>query len=277
MGKDKSLDEQILEIIKKQNLTVEEAKRALAQLSQPEKLRRSYEHFYDSKKVKLGVFSDPHFGSKFFDYQAFDHAVKTFNKEKVDAIYIPGDVIEGMSTRPGHVYELEHIGNTAQINHAAQMLGQFKQPIYFITGNHDEWAKKKSDQGTLVGPEIASRVKGSTFLGEYTADIKLNPNVTMRLTHEGATAYALSYSLQKRINALSGGTKPDILLNGHLHKMLYLYYRNIQAMECGTLLKQTPFMQMLGSPAHVGFTILDIGYNKKGVNSFSPTIYPHYE
>ena len=273
---DEDLEAQTLKEIKKHNLTVEEAKRVLDQLNRPEKVRKIYDHYANSKKNTFGIVSDLHVGSKYFDYHAFEHSVKVFNKS-VDAIYIPGDIIEGMSNRDGHIYELEKVGTSAQINLAVDLLNHYKKPIFFTTGNHDEWAKKKANQGVDVGISIQNRVKESEYLGEYTADVKLGKNVIMRLTHDGNTAYALSYSLQKRINAISGGDKPDVLLNGHLHKLLYMFYRNIHAIECGTLQKQTNFMQMIGSPAHVGFLTLDISYNRKGINEISPKFYPHYE
>jgi DNA polymerase II small subunit/DNA polymerase delta subunit B len=268
--------EGLLKKIEQLKLTDEEAIRLLQQLKKPEVVRKNYDHFYNSKRIKIGVISDTHIGSKYFDYNAFDESVKTFNKEKVEAIYHAGDVIEGMSNRQGHIYELSHIGTSAQINHAVELLNQYKQPLFFTTGNHDEWSKVKADQGVLVGEILEDKIKNSTFLGEYTADIKLTPTTKMRLTHEGANAYALSYSLQKRINGLAGGDKPDILLNGHIHKYIYMFYRNIHSMECGTFQKQTPFMAMKGSPAMVAYSVLDISFNKKGVNNFVLKSYPHY-
>jgi len=274
--KKESIEDKILAEVKRLNLTPDEASHVLKQLHKPEKVRRSFDHFYGSSSIKIGVVSDLHCGSAFFNYEAFENSIKTFTKEKVEAIYIPGDIIEGMSNRDGHIYELEKIGTTNQINHACELLKQYKQPIFFTTGNHDEWAKNKANQGVLVGPTVENKVKGATFLGEYTARVNLSPTVEMRLTHEGASAYALSYSLQKRINALSGGDKPAIILNGHLHKAIALFYRNIYAYECATMQNQTPFMQMKGSPAMVGYYVLNIQHNKKGVNEIDTKFYPYY-
>jgi UDP-2,3-diacylglucosamine pyrophosphatase LpxH len=181
-----------------------------------------------------------------------------------------------MSNRDGHIYELETIGVSNQINQAANLLSASPVPLFFTTGNHDEWSKNKANQGHLVGQDLESRISHATFLGEYTANIKFSDNVTMRLTHEGATAYALSYSGQKRINALEGGTKPSIIMNGHLHKLLYMNYRNIHYFEAGTLQSQTPFMAMKGSPSMVGFWLLDVYHNKKGITQLKQTAFPYY-
>ena len=266
----------VLKEINKLNLNEYEIKNLLKQASRPEKVRKTYDHFYGSRSAKVGVIADTHIGSKFFNEELFMNAVKTFNREKVDAIYHCGDVIEGMSNRDGHIYELKTLGVSAQMKEASEVLSELRQPLYFITGNHDEWSAKKSNQGVMVGPTLESMIKDSKFLGEYYADVKLAPNVTMRLTHDGNSAYALSYSGQKKINGLSGGDKPEIIANGHLHKALHMFYRNIQYVEAATFQEQTPFMKMKGSPAMPGYYVFDIGYNKRGINKFNAKLFPGY-
>lgn len=233
-------------LIEQSGLTEEELKTSIKQLSTPKKIVNLHNHPWSNYHTRIGIISDTHIGSKYFNYQLFDESIKTFNREKVDAIYHSGDVIEGMSNRDGHIYELETLGTTNQISQASDILSQYKQPLFFITGNHDEWSKVKANQGVLVGPELESKMPNSKFLGEYTANIKLGNNTIMRLTHEGNSAYALSYSLQKRINALEGGTKPDILINGHLHKMLYMNYRNIHAFEAACFCPQVEIITKEG-------------------------------
>lgn len=263
-------------LISKEGLTEEEAIHYLKQLRRPQRKLNLHEHFWNPKRIKLGIISDTHIGSKFFNYKAFEESVQTFNRERVEAIYHAGDVIEGMSNRDGHVYELERHGTSAQIDLAVDLLKQYKQPLFFTTGNHDEWSKVKANQGVLVGPEIEKRLKNAKFLGEYTANIKLHPHVNLRLTHEGATAYAISYSMQKRVNALEGGTKPQIIVNGHLHKAMYMFYRNIHCFEGGTFQNQTPFMAMKGTPAHVGYFVFDIAMDNGGIKEMNQKFFPFY-
>lgn len=261
----------LTKLIEELGMTQDEAGLALKQLSKPQKTVNHHKHHFHPRHVKIGVIGDTHIGSKYFNEQIFQDSVKTFTKESVDAIYHAGDVIEGMSNREGHIYELDTIGTTAQVERASHLLSQYKQPFFFTTGNHDEWCKTKSNQGVLVGKQLEALVKGSFFLGEYTANVEIAKGVNMCLTHEGQSAYALSYSLQKRINGMEGGTKPDILLNGHLHKFLYMFYRNIHAFEVGTMQNQTPFMRMKGSPAMTGYWILDLEYDKTGLKSIKQT------
>jgi hypothetical protein len=77
-------------------------------------------------------------------------------------------------------------------------------------------------------------------------------------------SYALSYGLQKMIDAMSGGEKPNIYLGGHHHKAMYLFYRNIHAFECGTTQAQTPWMRGKRIPAHMGGWIVEIHVDEEG-------------
>jgi predicted phosphodiesterase len=237
---------------------------------------KTFRHDYGGKHAKFMVISDTHIGSKYFNHRKFDEAVKIAKKESVDAVYHAGDVIEGMSNRPGHIYEIETLGVSAQVEQAADLLKQFNKPLYFTTGNHCEWSKNKADQGFLVGPALEDKIPKSEFLGEYNARVRLGDHVVMGLSHEGSSAYALSYSGQKRINALEGGSKPNILFNGHIHKMMYMFYRNIHYFEAGCFQNQTPFMAMKGAPAMVGYWVIDMSMGRKGINQLKQTAYPGY-
>lgn len=231
-----------------------------------------------NNSIRFLVVSDQHYGSAYSSEAAHDASVYIAQKHSPDAILFPGDFIEGMSAREGHVYELEDIGVSAQLEKAVEKLYDYGDiPMYGITGNHDEWSKKKSDQGFEVGPYLEDHVDSFEFLGEYEGSVMLNKNVEVKLTHRGNSAYAISYSMQKRINSLEGGTKPSALFNGHIHKSMYMPYRNIHAVESGTLQRQTPFMAMKGSPSMVGFWEVDIKFNKDEITAFSPTWYPIYD
>jgi len=266
-----------LKFLKTQNVSLEEIKLILKQSKEYHVQKNlSHDHFYNNKHVKIGVVSDWHYGNKNFRYDVFEDSINVFNKEKVEAIYCPGDITDGMSNRDGHVNELNVIGVTNQVNGVADLINQYKQPFKFILGNHDLWSMKKANQGVNIGKQLESLCSNSEYLGDMTSIVNFSPQVKMELSHEGSTAYALSYSMQKRINAMSGGEKPSVKVNGHLHKMLYMFYRNIHAIEAGTLENQTEFMSMIGTPAHVGFLTLDIYYNKGGITKFSPTLYPYY-
>lgn len=262
-------------------MSPEEIKKILKNAGQSEP--RSYETRklpLRSKWIKFGVLSDTHMGHKMYRPDILKHAVKNFNTQDVEFVLMPGDILEGMSGREGHVYELSHIGASEQLDYAVSELKQIKQPIYAITAtnSHDGWFSNKNNMGFEVGPELERRVDNFNFLGYDEADLVTSKGLRIRMTHPGdGTAYAISYKLQKYLNALSGGQKPHLLFEGHYHKSLYMFYRNVHAFDSGTLEGQTTFMKKKGTPAHLGYWIVEVNGDKDGVQAIRPEFTAFYE
>lgn len=233
------------------------------------------------KHIKYLATADLHCGHKCYRPDILDHAAKMATKQGVDFILIAGDIMEGLSGRDGHIFELTHTGASSQIDYTVSELSKFKQPIYAITASnsHDGWLSGKNNMGLEVGPEFQRRLKNFNYLGQDEADIKLDNGLRIRMVHPGGgSAYAISYKLQKYVNAISGGQKPNIILEGHFHKSLYMLYRNIHCFEAGTMESQTNFMKKIGTPAMLGYWIVDVQVGKNGgVNAITPTFYPFYE
>lgn len=229
--------------------------------------------------VKYLYISDEHIGHKEFREDLFMNAVKYAKREKVDFIVNPGDHLEGMSHRPGHIYELAKIGFNNQITYAAELYNMFGGiPHYGIDGNHDQWYFKPQNAGVIVGKELEARVKGYTHLGQDEGTIDVGTGLRIRLFHPNdGTAYATSYKLQKLIESFSGGDKPNIVHEGHYHKAMYMFSRNVHGFESGTLCGQTSFMRGKKIPAHMGFGIVDVKYNATGVVELDHKFIPHYD
>lgn len=229
--------------------------------------------WFDGDTIKFGVITDTHIGSKFFREDWFEGAADRMHAEDVDFICHVGDVTEGMSNRPGHMYELTHLGYTEQKQAAIEQLQKLPEvPLYVIDGNHDRWFIKST--GAKIVPDICDAI-GATFLGHDTGEIMVN-GVKIQLWHgEDGSSYAHSYRLQKVIEALPGGGKPNVLLAGHVHKMGYFFERNIHAISGGCLQAQTPWMRGKRLAAHTGFWIIEMDINN-GIVRFSPDFYPYY-
>lgn len=228
--------------------------------------------------IRYGAFSDPHIGSKYFDQYLFEEMIRRFNKEGLDFIVDAGDHAEGMSGRPGHIYELEDIGYNAQLNHICELYNQFKTPIFGIDGNHDQWFKQKGNIGAVVGEDMERRIKNYTHLGEWEGDLDIGRGNTIKLFHANdGTAYATSYKIQKLVESFSGGEKPNIVHSGHYHKALYAFIRNVHAFETGTICDQTGFMRGKKLPAHKGYWIVDLHHNKFGIQRLIPEFVPAYD
>ena len=140
------------------------------------------------------------------------------------------------------------------------------------------WYQQKGDMGVVVGEEMDREVPRYHNLGQMEGNVKIGRNTTIKLFHgNDGTAYAVSYKMQKLMESFTGGEKPNILLEGHYHKALYMFNRNIHGLECGTLSGQTQWMRGRKIPAHKGFWVVNIKMGKGGIGAFSPTFYPGYK
>jgi hypothetical protein len=184
-----------------------------------------------------------------------------------------------MSGRPGHIYELAQIGATAQLDYASELFAEAPDLNFFIIdGNHDQWFKEKANIGLTGGVELQNRNPNVKFLGEWEARIMLHPKVELMLFHSNdGTAYADSYKLQKLVESLEGGKKPDLILSGHYHKQVAIFRRNVFAFECGTLCGQTRFMRGKKLQAHLGFGIIELWAGKRRIERLRHEFFPYYD
>lgn len=238
----------------------------------------------NSKRIRFGVISDPHIGSNKYRPDIMDDAAYNFKRRSVEFVLVPGDICEGMSGRDGHIYELDPkgIGASNQLDMATYELNKLAGvPLYAITAtaSHDGWFHSKGNSGLEVGTELDRRLPDFNFLGHDEQDVEIGKGLIARLVHPGGgTAYALSYKLQKYINSISGGQKPNMIFEGHYHKSIYMKYRNIHAFEAGCLQEQTTFMKKKGTPAMLGYWIIDVlGDKDKGVEKINMEFNSFYE
>lgn len=231
---------------------------------------------FSGKHIKIGCLTDTHIGHKRSPRCRIEQAFEEFHKEGVDFITHSGDVTEGMSHRPGHVYELDLIGYDAQKTEAINIFSEWTySKIYAIDGNHDRWYLKAN--GALIVKDIAAAVPNFHFIGHDEGDISLDGKAVIKLWHgEDGSSYALSYRLQKIIESLSGGEKPNILIAGHVHKYANIFERNVHCVSAGCIQAQTSWMRGKRLSAAVGFCILDIWVCDTGVSKFGVTWYPFY-
>jgi hypothetical protein len=240
------------------------------------------ENWNGDKIFRFGNVSDTHLCNKWQQLTFLNSVYDRFKQEGIKRVFHSGDIADGYyKNRPGHIYELIPgcVGVDEQADYVIKNYPQ-REGIQteFITGNHDH--THILNGGADIGKRIASSRTDMKYLGQANARIKLTPNCILELNHPlDGTAYALSYSIQKYIESYTGGEKPNILLNGHHHKAMYVFYRNVHAFECGTTEDQTPWMKGKRLAAHIGAWIIEVHVNDEGtvtkcVNEFIPLYSP---
>lgn len=242
-------------------------------------------HFYFAKKVvpqenkytekwnnqriiKFGGISDTHLCNKWQQLTFLNYLYDIYEYEGITTVYHCGDLADGYyKNRPGHIYELipGMIGADQQADYIIDKYPYRKGiTTKFITGNHDH--THILNGGADIGKQIHRDREDMEYLGQNNAKIEITPNCRLELNHPmDGSSYALSYSLQKLIDSMSGGEKPNILLNGHHHKSFMMpVYRNIHAFEMGTTEAQTPYMKGQKIAAHIGGWIIEVHVDTDG-------------
>jgi len=232
---------------------------------------------FEGKRIRFCLTGDWHLGSMFSDTDRIYQLYEEIEKEGCEFVANGGDITEGMSNRPGHIYELSHLGYEEQKKHAVDVIKDCPVPMFGISGNHDRWFIKSSGANILGDIENELGKDKFTFLGHDEGDISLKGHAILKLWHgEDGNTYAISYRVQKIVEALTGGEKPDILSCHHVHKFNYIFTRHIHAISAGCMESQSKWMRSKRIEAHTGFVIVDATVNKDGVAKVNLTWYPFY-
>ena len=284
-----SLEATLIEELKKKKISQRDIPKIITNLKDvnPSKYRPRKVDFPETK-VKFLAFGDCHMGHKEYRPDILDKMVKDAKREGCEFAINAGDTIEGMSGRDGHIYELFHLGATAQIKYFKTQFDKFKKiskdfKVYSIeaTNSHGGWFNSKGNMGLDVGEELHKANSNYEFIGYDEQDLILENGLKIRLLHPGGgTAYAISYHMQKHVESISGGQKPNMLFKGHDHKAEYLFYRNINCYDVGCLQNQSIFMKKKNTPSHLGYWIVEVKLNKnknKIVERVSNIFVPFFE
>lgn len=230
-----------------------------------------------TQTLRFAIMGDTQIGSKYAQLTYLHQFYDLCEKEGITSVYHTGDITDGLKMRPGHEYELYEISADEMRDDVVANYPRRKDiTTYFITGNHD--ASLYKHVGYDIGQAIANSRPDMVYLGRDCAIVNLTPNCTLELRHPwDGTAYALSYKIQKMIEAMESDSKPNILAVGHYHKAEYLFYRNVHALQTGCFQGQTPFTRGKGISIHIGGWLVTATVDTNGyIQRFAPEFIPFY-
>lgn len=229
-------------------------------------------HRIRGKRVKLGILSDSHWGSKFQQRTALRQHAKLMAREGCTAILVPGDVTDGSpEMHKGFVYELWAHGADQQIEAAVEGFPEVGIPYYLIAGNHDASHFKaagvdvvkhiaaRRDDMHYLGPEVSSKNFGGSVGYLDVGEVRIQ----LCHPHMGSTR-TRSYRLETWIENLSP-PKPEIVCMGNFHKMVELLYRNVWGLLVPSYQSQSAWMASKGIESIVGGAIIEFGTMTKGL------------
>ena len=254
---------------------VSAAQRVAIQNQEPE----CYDREWDGvKKIKFAIMGDTQLGSKYTQLTYLHDFYDKCMMEGIKDVYHTGDITDGLKMRVGHEYELYAVSADDMRDDVIKNYPYRKGiTTHFITGNHDAAIYKQV--GYDIGQAIANARPDMKYLGKDCAVIHITPRCTLELRHPwDGTAYALSYKIQKMIEAMESDSKPNILAVGHYHKAEYLFYRNVHALQTGCFQGQTPFTRGKGISVHLGGWIVEVEVDDMGtIKAFKSQFVPYYK
>lgn len=265
-------------LVKKHHLTDKQVEAVMDSIQHQKPISRNVKHEWGTRNFKFGLMGDTHKGSIYANQIALDDFYKRAKAFGVCAVYHTGDMTEGYNRRKGHSFQCNLHGADEQVRGVVNDYPTIKGvKTYFITGDHDGWHYESA--GVDIGKQISMQRPDMEYLGPRFRTVEFSPKTTLMLAHPAkGTSYALSYNIQKMIEAFSGGEKPSILAVGHFHKIEYLFYRNVHAFQTGTFQNQSDWMKTMNISAHVGGWLVDVSMKKNGsIDRITQTLIPYYE
>ena len=259
---------------KKHTPKPDEKKRVVIQNQEPVEHKAAWD---GTTTLRFGIMGDTQIGSKYAQLTHLHNFYDICAKEGITEVYHTGDLTDGLKMRVGHEYELYEVSADEMRDDVVKNYPKRDGiTTYFITGNHD--ASLYKQVGFDIGQAIANLRPDMKYLGRDCAVVHLTPNCTLELRHPwDGTAYALSYKLQKMIEAMESDSKPNILAVGHYHKVEYMFYRNVHALQTGCFQAQTPFTRGKGISTHMGGWIVTVRVDKSGtIQGFGAELVPYY-
>lgn len=273
----KTEGEKLAAWLEKNNFDPAEAKKALrAMRDQRSRSYSTFTHDFSGRRVRLGVLGDTHFGNKWTDKAFLNDVMAHMKKEGVEAVYHTGDFTDGPWQRHRNVLEQYAHGFDAQVLDFVEDFPSIGKPIFGIQGNHDNWYMKQD--GGSVGDAIALRRSDFTYLGPDEATVQIG-KVNILLSHpDDGSAYAYSYKAQKFLESMvkMGESLPNMIWQGHYHKLFYMHSSGVHFYSTGTTERQTPWMRGKKIAADLGAFILDIHRDSRGnLTKVVSTVLPH--
>ena len=215
---------------------------------------------------KFGIISDTHLGSRYERLDVVYDLFDRFKEEGVDRVFHAGNYIDGMRKNI-NMWDVHTHSIDGQVDYLVNNWPNYGIPTYAVSGDdHEGWWVQ--DNGLDIGHFTEQRMRESGrddwhnlgYMEAYVPMVNANSGAKGRalIMHPGGgSAYAISHKPQKIVESLPSGTKPDIMVLGHYHKMSLIPIRAITTIQAGCTQDQSPFMRKKNIEPYVGGWIIE--------------------
>lgn len=262
----------LIELLKEDGELVDYINGEVIRLKKPLQSDNVYQVPNIEEKLKLLLISDTHLCNKADRLDILRYLYDEAEERGIKHILHCGDLTDGMYTnRPQQLYELRCYGFDEHLNYVVEKYPKFSGKTYFIGGNH--MATYLKNGGSDLGVAIAKQRDDMIYLNPESALMKIG-KVGIQMHHgAGGKAYSLSYKLQRYVETLPQDKKIDIVMQGHFHNAMYMYYMNKHCFQVGALEDETPFSRSMGFKNEKSCYWLDINLDDKGnIHDLTPKL-----
>jgi predicted phosphodiesterase len=230
------------------------------------------------KPFKMGLVSDTHFGSTCQQVTLLHEAYKTMASMGIKDVLHAGDLCEGNGKQfRGQIYEMFLHGADSMTDYTIKNYPRQKGITTHVIGGSHDYSFYKEDGNDILA-KVAKARSDIKYLGMFGAYMNFG-NISLYLMHgSSGNAYARSYKMQKIIEQFSPTNKPNILILGHYHTECFLpSYRNVIGVQMPCFQTQTNYLKAKGLYPELGFAILEVFPDAKGISHFIIDFHPYFD
>lgn len=252
----------LVQVMKHEGELIDYVDGRLIKLKKPRQNDETYQVPLVNQKLKLLLISDTHLACKHDRLDILRYLYQKAEERGVDAVLHCGDILDGMYTnRPQQIYELRCHGFDEHLDYVVKKYPKSNIKTYFIGGNHlDTYIR---NGGCDMGKAISRERDDLIYLNPDTAKIKFG-NLGILMHHgSGGKAYSVSYKLQRYVETIDD-KDIQIVMQGHFHNSMYMYYMNKHCFQVGALVDENNWSRSLGLKNEKSCYWVDVECDTKG-------------
>ena len=239
---------------------------------------KPYEFHTDkNNEFKFVAIADTRFGSKYQQLSILNDIYEKADELGYKNVFLCGNISNGLYDISNMYSETSFLDDTQrQIDYILENYPKIDgMKTYLVNGKTDSKHLKKNI--TSIGKKLAEGRDDFVYLGNLSANVKID-NVNMQiLAPTLSKTYTVSYRPQQQIDSYRSEDKPDILLMGGYLQMEKFTYRGVTEISVPSVCATTPKMNDRRYSNTVGAWYVtvktDLNGNLLSVNAMSSPYY----
>ncbi|MBR6950044.1 MAG: hypothetical protein IKH54_07665 [Bacilli bacterium] len=239
---------------------------------------KPYEFHTDkNNEFKFVAIADTRFGSKYQQLSILNDIYEKADELGYKNVFLCGNISNGLYDISNMYSETSFLDDTQrQIDYILENYPKIDgMKTYLVNGKTDSKHLKKNI--TSIGKKLAEGRDDFVYLGNLSANVKIDNAAMQILAGNLGKTYTVSYRPQQQIDSYRSEDKPDILLMGGYLQMEKFTYRGVTEISVPSVCATTPKMNDRRYSNTVGAWYVTVKTDLKGnllsVNAMSSPYY----